>query len=137
MLKSNEFNWLEFYKLANEYFNEKDEAKLRTGINRYYFSSFCTSRDYLIKNNIFLNKKSEKIMKSKKSGVHYETRKTFKNHDKFNESKSARIISKNLEYLRKKRNKVDYDSSNINLKSTFEYCKRKTEKILTLLNELN
>ena len=137
MLESDKFDRLEFYNLANKYFNEKDEAKLRTGINRYYFSSFCTARDYLLENNIFLNKKSEKIMKSKKSDVHYETRKTFKKNAKFNGSKSAQIIGKNLEYLRKKRNKVYYDSSKTNLESTFEYCKRKTEKVLKLLSELN
>lgn len=76
-------------------------------------------------------------MKSKKSDVHYETRKTFKKHKKFNGLKSAQIIGKNLEYLRKKRDKADYNSSKTNLESTFEYCKRKTEKVLKLLSELN
>lgn len=46
-------------------------------------------------------------------------------------------LGKNLEYLRKKRNLVDYDNSNNNLNSTFDYCKRKTERIFKLFDELN
>ena len=62
----NEFDWDDFYLLAESYINENNDAKLRTGINRFYYAPFCKSRDILIENNLFLNKKSEKNLKSKK-----------------------------------------------------------------------
>lgn len=137
MSKLEKFDWSKFHNLANRLYDKKNEEKLRTGINRYYFSSFYSSRDFLIENGLFLNEKNEKIMKSKESDVHYETRKTFKKHDKFKNKKSAQQIAKNLEYLRKKRNKVDYNNSKMDLKDVFEYSKRKSGETLELLEELN
>lgn len=78
----NEFDWDDFYLLAESFINENNDAKLRTGINRFYFAPFCKSRDILIENNLFLNKKSEKKLKSKKGIVHFETQNIFKNHKK-------------------------------------------------------
>ena len=60
MSKLEKFDWVKLYNLANTCYNTKSEEKLRTEINRYYFSSFCTSRDYLIANKLFLNQESEK-----------------------------------------------------------------------------
>ena len=63
-MNSNNFDWYEYYELANSYSDEEDNAKLRTGIGRYYYSSFLESRDFILENNIFLNPFNEKIMKS-------------------------------------------------------------------------
>ena len=54
-MNSNNFDWYEYYELANSYSDEEDNAKLRTGIGRYYYSSFLESRDFILENNIFLN----------------------------------------------------------------------------------
>ena len=53
MSDEKKFDWFEYYKLAKSYNNEKNAAKLRTGIGRFYYSSFLESRDYILKNNIF------------------------------------------------------------------------------------
>ena len=39
-MNSNNFDWYEYYELANSYSDEEDNAKLRTGIGRYYYSFF-------------------------------------------------------------------------------------------------
>ena len=52
MTKNEKFDWYDYYLLA-ESFKTDNPAKLRTGINRYYYSSFLESRDYLIENKIF------------------------------------------------------------------------------------
>ena len=52
MTSDEKFDWYDYYLLA-ESFETDDSAKLRTGINRFYYSSFLESRDYLIeKSNI-------------------------------------------------------------------------------------
>jgi hypothetical protein len=81
-MKDNDFDWKDYYKLANSYCNEDDTAKLRTGMGRYYYSSFLESRDLILENNMFLNPYNEKIMKSSSGRVHQETRLTFKNNPK-------------------------------------------------------
>ncbi len=63
-MSNNRFDWCDFWNLGNSYSNENDKAKLRTAISRFYFSSFCISRNHLLKNNIFLDKNSKKIMNS-------------------------------------------------------------------------
>lgn len=110
MLNYNEFDWYEYFKLANSYNNENNAAKLRTGIGRFYYSTFLESRDYIIENELFLNKISKDIMLSSSGRVHRETRITFKNHSKLNSSKTGRKIAQRLNVLRKYRNMVDYDS---------------------------
>ena len=35
-MKSDNFDWHEYYELANSFLNEEDIAKLRTGMGRYY-----------------------------------------------------------------------------------------------------
>lgn len=111
-MKENNFDWYEYYELANSYSDEEDIAKLRTGMGRFYYSSFLESRDFILKNGMFLNHLNEKIMKSTSGRVHQETRLTFKNHVKLNINNAGAKIAQNLNVLRKYRNMVDYNSKN-------------------------
>lgn len=137
MKKDEKFDWYNYYLLA-ESFKTDDPAKLRTGINRYYYSSILESRDYLIENKIFLNKDSKKNMTSEGSIVHEETRKIFKNHNSLNISRKGEIIANELLELRKYRNVVDYDAENPkNIKFAYDYCKARAKIVLKILKELN
>lgn len=132
------FDWYMYYLLAISYNNEDNSAKLRTGIGRFYYSSFLESRDFLLDNNIFLNKINKQIMQSTSGRVHRETRIIFNNHPKLNLTRNGAKIAQRLNVLRKYRNMVDYDSkSPKNLKYAYKRCKLKAEKIFELLNELN
>lgn len=138
MKQTNEFDWREFNNLADSYMEQTNEAKQRTGVSRYYYGTFCTTRDFLNENNIYLNEKSKKTMQSKKSDVHGETSKIFRKHEKFKKNNIGKTISKELDKLRKMRNEADYDKitsdslDNLMLKS-----KIKSERILELLDEVN
>ena len=137
-MKSDNFDWHEYYKLANSFSNEEDIAKLRTGMGRYYYSSFLESRDFILENNIFLNPFNEKIMKSTSGRVHHETRFTFKNHPELNRNNSGAKIAQSLNVLRKYRNMVDYDSKNPeNIQHAYNRCQMKSKKVFNLLDELN
>lgn len=83
MKTNNDFDWYEYYKLAKS-FNKGNIAKQRTGMSRFYYSSFLESRDFILENKIFLNHANEKNMKSKSGKVHQETRFTFKKHKQLN-----------------------------------------------------
>ena len=62
MKQSEEFEWCEFNNLADSYINQSNEAKQRTGVSRYYYGTFCTTRDFLNENDIFLNEKSKQCI---------------------------------------------------------------------------
>ena len=53
MKQSEEFEWCEFNNLADSDINQSNEAKQRTGVSRYYYGTFCTTRDFLNENDIF------------------------------------------------------------------------------------
>jgi hypothetical protein len=96
------------------------------------------SRDFLLKNNIFLGKESKKTMTSKSVNVHAETRNIFDKHPKLNTSKKGKQIARELDSLRTYRNLVDYDSENPkNIKYAYNFCKSRAKKIFDLLDELN
>lgn len=74
----------------------------------------------------------------KRGNVHQETRKIFKNHPNYKNDKKGRIISQNLNKLRKIRNEADYDkTTSKSLKQMLENSKSRSKYILDLLNELN
>ena len=138
MVEDNYFDWYGYYELANSYKDEEDAAKLRTGMGRYYYSSFLESRDFILENNMFLNPFNEKIMKSTSGRVHQETRLTFKNHPQLNNNNNGAKIAQSLNVLRKYRNISDYDSKNPrNLKHAYNRCQMKAKKIFELLNQFN
>lgn len=121
------FQWKDFNDLADMLINLNTDAAYRTAINRYYFSSFCFSRDYLILNKIYRSKKSKNIMNSDSSEIHKETREIFKeapfSHDEYIGDKIYRALND----LREKRNYVDYDKDafvNLNL---CNYCKARSK----------
>ncbi|MBR4447648.1 hypothetical protein [Methanobrevibacter sp.] len=123
------FDWYGYYALAESYGNESDFAKLRTGINRLYYSSFLESRDYILENETFLNEINRHIMQSKSGRVHQETRLTFDSHPLLNQENNGKKIAQRLNVLRKYRNMVDYDSHNPkNLKRAYNRCKSKAKK---------
>lgn len=139
MAKQEPFDWNNFYKLGNSYMEDTNPAKQRTGISRFYYSAFCSSRDLINEKETYLNENSKKIMTAEKRGnVHQETRKIFKNHPNYKNDKKGRIISQNLNKLRKMRNEADYDKTTSKpLKQMLENPKSKSKYILDLLNELN
>ena len=139
MTEQEPFDWNDFYILGNSYLTTINPAKQRTGISRFYYSAFCNSRDMINKNKTYLNRKSEEIMTSKRKGnVHQETRKIFKNHPKYKNDRKCRLISRNLNKLRKMRNEADYDKiTSKPLKQMLENSKSRSKYILDLLNELN
>ena len=51
MKQTNEFDWHEFNNLADSYIEQTNEAKQRTGVSRYYYGTFCTTRDFLNEND--------------------------------------------------------------------------------------
>lgn len=138
MKQSNEFAWHEFNKLADSYIKQTNEAKQRTGVSRYYYGAFCTTRDFLNENDIYLNEKSKKTMQSKKSDVHGETSKIFRKHEKFKKNNIGKTISKELDKLRKMRNEADYDKiTSDSLDKMMLKSKIRSERVLQLLDELN
>lgn len=136
-MKNNDFDWHDYFKLAESYKSEEDIAKTRTGIGRFYYSSFLESRDYILNHELFLNPYNEEIMRSTSCRIHHETRFTFKKHEKLNKNNIGARISQRLNVLRKYRNTVDYDSKNPkNLKHIYNRCCRKSKKIFELLQEI-
>lgn len=136
MRNNKKFDWCEYYELAKSY--ENDSAKLRTGIGRFYYSSFLNSRDYIINRKLFLNEINRDIMQSKSGRIHRETRVTLEKHPKLNQGNNGKKIAQRLNILRKYRNMVDYDSKNPqNLKHAYNRCQLKAKKIFKLLSELN
>lgn len=76
-------------------------------------------------------------MTSKKADVHNETSKIFRNHEDLNRNAIGKFISKDLNKLRRMRNKADYDKVSSNLDEMLQKSKIKSERILELLNNLN
>ena len=136
MSEEKSFDWYNFVKLANTYIDEDDPAKQRTGISRFYYGPFCSSRDLINEKQAYLNKKSRNIMTSKKGEVHLETRNIYRNHPAFR--RNGKIIAKNLDKLRKMRNKADYDKTTTQpLDKMLKNSKLRSERILELLKEYN
>lgn len=138
MLNEGKFDWYNYYELAISYKNENNTAKLRTGIGRFYYSTFLESRDFIIGKKLFLDNKSKKTMLSTSGRVHRETRCIFDSHEKLNQTHAGRKIAQRLNVLRKYRNMVDYDSEKPkNLRHAYNRCKLKAKRIFEILDELN
>ena len=48
MNSNNSFNWKDFNDIADILISLNTDAAYRTAINRYYYSTFCHARDYLV-----------------------------------------------------------------------------------------
>ena len=55
MIENSIFDWYKFYEVGCSLLEKGEEENLRTAINRFYYASFCFSRDFLIENNIYHN----------------------------------------------------------------------------------
>lgn len=139
MIENEEFEWNEFIIFASKCLNDDNSSvKQRTGISRFYYGAFCSSRDFINENETYLDENSKKIMTSKGADVHHETSKIFKHHEKYKKENSGKIISKNLNKLRKMRNKVDYDKVICEpLPKMIKESKKLSERIIKMLDQLN
>ena len=75
-------------------------------------------------------------MHSKKADVHGETSKIFRKHGKFKKNNIGKTISKELDKLRKMRNKADYEKNTSDLNKMMLKSKIKSERILNLLDNI-
>ena len=84
-----------------------------------------------------MDKNNKEIINSEKPAVHYEVRKTFKElyntHRRGNPNIGIKI-SKKLDRMRLKRNKVDYEKSFSNLDSEANTCIKHSEFVIENLN---
>lgn len=103
------FDWSKFSIVANELSSKNDEEYLRSAIGRYYYSIFNQSRDYLT--DILKEYEYANI-----DNPHAEIRDRFLN----SKNELENEIGESLLFLRKLRNKADYnkyDSSKFFLKN--------------------
>ncbi len=131
------FDWYKFYEVGCKLLESESEEDLRTAINRFYYGAFCYSRDYLINNKIYYDKKHKEDLLSDKGIVHVATREIFlKETNKINHSKGKKIHDW-LYNLRKYRNKVDYDrNSDFNLKYMVKVSEIYSKKIFVNIDSL-
>lgn len=138
MTEKEKFDWCDYYILGKSLEDPYDNAKLRTGINRFYYCSFLKSRDYLIENKIYLDAQSKKDMNSKTGKVHRETRTIFDEHPQLNISKIGKKIARELDSLHTYRKMADYDAEKPkNLKEVYKYCRLRAKIVIELLESLN
>ena len=137
------FNWQEYYNLACELAKSNNPAKKRSSISRAYYGSFISCRNFLLENNLFLGRKSKRVMESESPEIHKEVYKIFREyHYKFNRKDNdfyqknlvGKKISSRLSDLRKSRNKADYNNEFKNLDADTQYSIIRSREILNILN---
>ena len=133
---SNEtYDWCNFYNFAKEFSDSDNPTELRIGISRFYYSAFCKCRDYIIENNLFLDKKCKNTFEEESSEVHNEVRNVFYNNSRI-DKKYGKKIARALSDVREKRNKADYDSNNYKFRNDYDFVKAKVEMIFAYLDKL-
>jgi len=98
-----------------------EEAKVRTIVSRMYYSCFLNAREKLLSciPPEYKEVLVRGIFKGKQVNVHYIVRETFKN----SQDKIHQKIGEELEALRKRRNKADYNISAIVEYPELEYIR--------------
>lgn len=96
------FDWSEYLKLAQELAGDgagspNEEAKLRSSVSRAYYAAFCKARNHL--------RDIDGYQISQHVNVHKHVRDQFKDSS----NKARKKIGTDLDRLRKRRNKADYD----------------------------
>lgn len=96
------FDWSEYLKLAQELAGDgaglpNEESKLRSSVSRAYYAAFCKARNHL--------RDIDGYQISQHVNVHKHVRDQFKDCS----NKSRKKIGTDLDRLRKRRNKADYD----------------------------
>ena len=127
------FDWSEYLKLAQELAGDaanspNEEAKLRSSVSRAYYAAFCKARNHLrdIDGNRILSVDPPKV------NVYTYVRNQFKNSS----DKSRKKIGNDLNRLRLRRNKVDYDDGVSGLSQLATVSLKTTHDIISALNTL-
>ncbi len=125
------FDWSEYFNLAKELAETSKEAELRSAVSRAYYSAFCLARNYLrdiqqyprLWRNITYDINAHKYVAEKFI---------------YNQSKSQTMIEigKDLNRLRKMRNKADYEDTMFNLKREARTALMLAQNILLALSKL-
>lgn len=124
------FDWSEYFNLAKDLAETSEEAELRSAVSRAYYSAFCLARNYLrdiqqyprLWRNITYDINAHKYVAEKFI---------------YNQSKSQIMIEigKDLNRLRKMRNKADYEDTR-NLKREARTALMLAQNIISALSNL-
>ena len=123
------FDWSEYLKLAQELAGDaanspNEEAKLRSSVSRAYYAAFCKARNHL--RDIDGNQIPPKV------NVHTYVRNQFKNSS----DKSRKKIGNDLNRLRLRRNKADYEDAVPGLSQLTTASLKVTHAVISALNTL-
>ena len=123
------FDWSEYLILAQELAGQatrpsSQEAKLRSAISRAYYAAFCKARNHL------RDKEHHRIP----SGG--EAHQYVQNQFKDSPDKARRDVGANLNRLRIRRTKADYEDRVTKLPRTTEYAVKVAERIVSNLRRL-
>ena len=124
------FDWEEYFNLAKELAGTTEEAKLRSAVSRAYYSVFCLARNYLrdIEQDPRLSHNKTDIK------VHKYVADEFIHHK--SKSKTMIEIGKDLNRLRPRRNKADYEDIIFNLPKEAITALMLAENIISALRKL-
>lgn len=123
------FDWSEYLELAQELAGDgagspNEEAKLRSSISRAYYAAFCKARNHL--------RDIDGYQISRHANVHKHVRDQFKDSS----DKSRKKIGTDLDRLRKRRNKADYDDVVNKLPQLTIISLESSHNIISALNTL-
>ena len=125
------FDWSEYFNLAKELAETSEEAKLRSAVSRAYYSAFCLARNYLrdIEQDPTLSRN-----KTYDINVHQYVADVFIHHKA--KSKTMIEIGNDLNRLRPRRNKADYEDIIFNLPKEVITALMLAENIISALRKL-
>ena len=123
------FDWSEYLELAQELAGDgagspNEEAKLRSSVSRAYYAAFCKARNHL--------RDIDGYQISQHVNVHKHVRDQFKDSS----DKSRKKIGTDLDRLRKRRNKADYDDFVNKLPQLTILSLESSHNIISALNTL-
>ncbi len=123
------FDWSEYFFLAQELAGHPtdragQEARLRAAISRAYYATFCSAR------NLLRDKDSIAIPRNKNPHEFVISR--FRK----NQHPLRRKIGDDLDRLRRRRNKADYEDTILDIHRIAETALRLAQRTLSTLNQL-
>lgn len=123
------FDWSEYLKLAQELAGHiaspvSQEAKLRSSVSRAYYAAFCSARNYL--------SDTEGRMIPSTGQAHVYVRNEFKSSS----DRRRKSIGEDLNRLRVRRNKVDYEDSVRGLSSMVIMTLTLAQQVISRVNTL-
>ncbi len=125
------FDWSEYFNLAKELAETSEEAELRSAVSRAYYSAFCLARNYLrdIEQDPTLSRN-----KTYDINVHKYVADEFIHHK--SKSKTMIEIGNDLNRLRPRRNKADYEDTIFNLQKEARTALMLAQNIILALSKL-